>query len=302
MKRPVIDVLRRSFNTTLNNWPLLILRIGETILFLAIIVGAAIATIVPFLVSAGLSDFGDMKPDEIAQTIATKLMANWILIVYALVVMLVVFAILIAIHAFVDGSTAQILVDSERINTNPAFDLGRWFRGGVSTWWRIFWLYNAIWSIAGLVMLVPLTATLVAMLLIPSAGGRVVMGCGGLAISVLVMFPAAIVAAIWTQKAVAVVVGRNTTVTEAMRASRVEIMADFGRHAVVAILLMAISIAGSMAISMVGWPLSFMKHDSSAMFGVIAPLQFAISCLQSIFSAAVNTWFLAAYISLTEER
>lgn len=303
MKRPVTDVLRRAFNSTLNNWPLLVLRIAETILFLAIIIGAAIATIVPFLVSAGMSDFGDMKADEIAQTLAAKLLENWILIVYALVMMLVVFAVLIAIHAFIDGATAQILVDSERLDTNNAFDLGRWLRGGASSWWRIFWIYNAIWSIAGLVMLVPLMATIAGMLLMPNAGGRVAIGCGGLAISLVVMFPAAIVAAIWTQKAVAIVVARNTTVMDAVRASRLEIVGDLSRHLVVAILVMAISIAGSMLISMAGWPLSLIgQNNHSAMFGILAPVQFVISFLQSIFSAAVNTWFLAAYISMTEEH
>ena len=303
MKRNVTDVLRRSFESTLTNWPLILVRIAETILALTIIIGAVIITIIPFLVSAGLTLSEDMRPDEIADTIAARLVQNWVLIIYALGVITIVFGVLIAIHSFVEGATARILVDSERANRAYTFSLGRWFSGGASSWWRVFWIYNAIWSVAGLVLLIPLTATLAAMLLVTSTGGRVALGCGGLAITVLVLLPTAVLCAMWTQKAIAIALGREAGAMDSMRAARRELAADFGRHIVVAILVMAASIAGSMVISMIGWPISMVQvKDASTMFGVVAPIQFVISFLQSIFSSAVATWFLAAYISMTEEK
>jgi hypothetical protein len=278
------------------------MRIIETIVFIAILIGAVIVTIIPFVVSAGLANLDELPSDQIAETLAAKLLENWILLVYALIVITVVLAVFIAVHAFTDGAAAQVLVDSERAGAGSTFTIDRWMRGGWSSWWRIFWIYNVVWSFACLVMLLPLTVTLVAAILIDDNTARIVVACGGLVISFLVLLPCAVVAAIWTQKAIAIAVARNASATESMSAARKEIMGDFGRHVVIAIIVFAVSLAGSMAISMVGWPLSLIQGRGAGIMGVVAPIQIVISVLQSIFSAAVGTWFLSAYIGLTEER
>jgi hypothetical protein len=54
MKRGVFDVLRRSLDTTLANWPLIGIRVGETLVMILITIAGAIAIVAPFLVSVGI--------------------------------------------------------------------------------------------------------------------------------------------------------------------------------------------------------------------------------------------------------
>jgi hypothetical protein len=54
MKRNVFDVLRRSLDNTIANWGLVVVRLVETLVFVAIIVLAAIAVFVPIAVSIGI--------------------------------------------------------------------------------------------------------------------------------------------------------------------------------------------------------------------------------------------------------
>jgi hypothetical protein len=282
---------------TVANWPVIAIRIAESMLLFGLIIGAVIAIVIPFAVSAGLGNWNDVT------SVANAIVEHWVVLVYGVVVLTVVLVLFIAIHAFVDAGTAQILIDSERSGGAAAFRGDRWFGGGRAAWWPVFWIYNVIWSIAGLVILLPLAATLAGMLAISDNAGRVVIACSGLLVTFLLLVPAGIAAAVWTQKSIVVCVGRNAPATESMRAARQEMMRDFGRHLVVAIIVIIVSIGGAGVISTISMPFSFARHSSDAMsVGFMAPVQIALSFVQSIFSAAVGTWFLASYVALTEER
>src|SRR5205807_55664 len=138
---------------------------------------------------------------------------HWPLIVYLLLIITLLLGVLIAIHSFVEAGNAKIFVDAEHGAgaTMPAprekfraFSMDRWLSGGRMSWWSVFWIYNATWSVAGLIIIIPLLLTLVGMLLVEENGARIALGCGGLAIAVIIGIPVAIIVAIWTQKAIAV--------------------------------------------------------------------------------------------------
>lgn len=296
MKRSATDVLRRGFNLVVANWPLIAIRIAESILLLMIVVGAVIATIAPIAISAGLGNLNDVT------SAASAILSHWLLIVYALIVVSVLLVILVAIHAFVDGGIAQIYVDSERNGAQPSFNINRMLTGGRSAWWAIFWIYNIVWSIAGIILLVPLIATLAGTVAVADNTGRIVIACAGLAITILVLLPIAIVAAIWTQKAIAVCVARNAPATEAMRIARHDIRADLGRHFVVAFIVLVVSIGAAGLISVVSLPISLMSQHQPLMVAVTAPMQIVVSFAQTIVSAATGAWLLASFVALTEER
>ena len=287
---------------TVANWQLIALRVLEGMILIGICIAAVAAILVPLAVSAGMSDLRDVKdPSEVVGAIAQALTDHWIVIVYALVVVAVVFLIIILMHAFVEGATAQILVDSDRLNTAPAFNMSRWFAGGRKSWWTIFWIYNAIWSIACLVLLVPLGATIAFMLSVSDNGARVAIGCGGIVLTFLILLPLSVIAGVWTQKSIAVCLARDAGAAAAMGIARKEAMADFGRHFAVAVIIFVVMIGGSGVISMLTFPASFAKPDSMG-FGMMIPLQLGVSFLQSIFSAAAGTWFLGSFVALTEDR
>lgn len=300
--RDTTDTLRRAFDSTLANWPLIVIRIAETIVLFMIVAAAILAAIMPVAVAAGISSFDNLaNAGDATQFIAQLVVEHWLLIVYVLVVFSVLFVLLIAIHSFVDGGTAQVLIDADKVAGAAAFNTDRWFAGGRSSWWAIFWIYNIIWTFACVVILLPLSATIAGMLMVQEPGGRVAIGCIGLALSVIVMIPMSVIAAIWTQKSIAVCVARSAGARAAIAAARQEITRDLSRHLVVAIVYLAVSIGGSMVLSMLTAPLSFIGNRSPVFIGMSIPVQIVASFLQSIFSAAVGVWFLASYVTLTQE-
>ena len=246
------------------------------------------------------------NPDDVPNAIAGFLISHWMLILYALAIFTLLLVILIAIHSFVEAGNAQVLVDAEHAPKFQAFNMDRWLRGGRGGWWGVFWIYNAAWTVAGIILLVPLMLTIVAMFLVSEAGPKIALGCAGLAITFIIGIPLAVMTAIWTQKAIAVCVARAVGGRAALGQAWAAIRGDFGRHFAVAFLLMAITFGGSMFISMFTAPMSLMAnagHGAEPLVNLMfAPMRIVSSLLQSVFSAAVGLWFLASFIGMTEER
>lgn len=311
MKRNTTEILRRGFDTTVANWPLILVRIAESVLFLFIIVGSVVAAIVPIAVTAGVSHFrmGDQAPSP--DVIASFIVRYAMLIVYVLLIIAVLLLVLMAIHSFVEAGCAKVYIDAERMvgNVAPAnrdrlraFTVDRWFAGGRGSWWSVFWIYNIAWSIGGLIILIPLLLTLVFMIVVGGTGPRLAVGCAGMALSFLVMIPIAVVMSLWTQKAIAIAVGRSAGAASALRLAWDEIGSDAGRHIVVAVIVILVSFGGAMLISMISMPMSIARMHQPLAGLAFAPAQIGLSFVQSIFTSAVGLWFLACYVALTEER
>lgn len=311
MKHSAAEVLRRGFDSTLANWPLILIRIAEGIVFVAIGIAAVVAAVVPIVVAAGLSKFDISGSSNPAEVVAAAFMQHWILFVYLLLILTLLFGVLVAIHSFVEAGTAQVFVDAER-RAKPVtaprrdvfsvFSIDRWMAGGRQRWWSVFWIYNATWSVAGLIILIPLLVTMVLMLAVGDTAGRVVTGCGGLLLTVIVAIPVGVVTAIWTQKAITICVARAATAGVALRSAWDEMRADFGRHLAVAFVLFMISVGGAMVISMLSLPFQIGQQHHAVFSLAFAPLQFVSSFAQTIFSAAISAWFLASFVALTEDR
>jgi hypothetical protein len=304
LKRSAIDVIRRGFDNALANWPLILIRIAEGVLFGVIVVGAIIAAVIPLLVSAGLSrDIDYRNPENVAQLLVTLFIEHWILVLYILALFLLILGVLMAIHSFVEAGCARIYIDGERVAGLRAFAVDRWLRGGVGGWWAVFWIYNLAWSAGALILLGPLVLTMVGMLAVSAPVGRVAIGCVGLAVTFLLFLPTAILIGMWTQKAIVVCVARTLGAVEALRAAKREIKLDFGRHFAVALVLIVISFITAAVISGMSFPFSFGQNRNTGLFPLFfAPVQIAISLVQSIASAAIHAWSLASFVALTEER
>ena len=299
----------------LANWQLIAIRIAESFLFVLIVIGSIVAVIIPIAVAAGFSSFDSIRnAGNPGDAIAALLIGHWALILYILAIITILLVVLVAIHSFVEAGNARIFVDAEHKapKTLPlprdayrTFTMDRWISGGRISWWGVFWIYNVAWSVAGLILLIPLLLSMVAMLLAQENGARVAFGCGGLALTFLIGIPVWVVVAIWTQKAIAVCVARAATAGTALKQAWSGIRADFGRHFAVAFILFVIAFGGAMAISMLTMPMSIMQQTShgSPFIGLaFAPARVVSSFLQSIFSSAVGLWFLASFVGLTEER
>lgn len=311
MKRNVTDVLRRGFDSTVANWPVIALRIAESLVFAAIIIASVIAAVIPAVVAAGLAKDDIANSSDPASFVASWLIDHVMLFVWIFLLGFLILGVLIAIHSFVEGGSTQIYVDGERAaarrNSSArdafgAFSIDRWLAGGAASWWRIFWLYNLAWSVGLVFVLVPLIITMIGMLAVSDTTARVVIGCAGVALAVLILIPVGIVTSIWCTKAITICVARALPAREALRLGWREFRTDLGRHLAVALILFVISMAVSSLVSVFSVPMSITEHRIPTMALMFAPIRLVTGVVQGIVGAAIGSCLLACFVSMTEER
>lgn len=313
MKRGVFDVLRRGLDNTIVNWPLLAIRLGETLLFGIITIVAVIAALVPLLVSIGIHLANIATPEDAAEA-ALLLVQRWMLLVWILVVASLLILLFLAIHSFVQAGSARIYVDGERIagpqvegerSRFRVFSMDRWMAGGGAGWWTLFWLYNIAWGTAALILLVPLVPTAALMFVFrEQPPALVATGCIGLLATLLLMIVVGLVTSMWTNRAVAhwavTAAGARESLTAGWRA----IFDDFARHALIALAVVVVAIAGSMFFSSFSLfaTLGESIGNRDVFVFVTLPVRILASLLSSAFSAAVSGWYLASYSGIAAER
>ena len=310
--RNTTDILRRALDSTLANWPLIALRIAENFVLVLLFVGSIVAAVVPVGITAAFSNLDLKNAEGPLEAIAALVVDHWPIILYVFAVATIVVIVLVAVHSFVEAGSARVFVDAERAGTDAVrtrdsfrtFNMDRWMQGGRASWWAVFWIYNIVWGIGGLILLIPLLLTIAVLFLVREPAGMAAVACGGLFLTALFVIPIAIVMAILTQKAITVAVARAMAARASVRSGWNEIKHDFGRHFAVAFIALAVALGGSAVIGTFTAPLSIIKDVGHSTFTSIsfAPAQIVSSILQSVFSAAVGMWFMAAYVALTEEK
>jgi hypothetical protein len=311
LKRSAGEILRLGFESMLANWPLLVIRIVESVVLVVLTIVAIVAVIVPVAVSFGAPNSwpaGD--PGDAMNMILTVIATHAVMILYILVMMLVVLTVFFMVHSFVTAGSASVYVASlrqtaampratrEQMN---AFTTDRWLEGAKATWWTVFWIYNIAWSVGFLIMIVPFALLAGAVVVVRENGAAAaIIGCVGVFFIVLLLLPIAIVTGIWTQKAIVDCVARRSTAMDSLRAAWAEFRADLGRHLAVAVVMVLVSFGAAVVVGAMSSMMSLgLGHSNSLM---LIPMQFSSSILNSVFSAAVSAWFLACFAALAVER
>jgi hypothetical protein len=311
LKRTITDVLRRGFDSTVANWPVIVLRIAESLVFAAIAIAGILAAIVPAIVAAGLSADDIRNSSDPGGAVVEWLVGHVMLFVWIFALAFIVLGIMIAIHSFVEGGSARIYVDGERAAAKRSgavrddlsvFTFDRWLAGGAASWWQIFWVYNLAWSVTLMLVLVPLIITIIIMLAISDTVGRVVVGCSGVALAVLILIPTGIVTSIWCKKAITICVARAVSARDALRQGWSEFKSDLGRHLAVAVIVFVISMALNSLVSGFTIPMNIGQHKFPTMALMFAPVRVIAGVIQGMIGAAISSFFLACFVSMTEER
>lgn len=314
VKRGVFDVLRRGLDNAIANWQITLIRFLEAFLFIAVTVVGAIAILAPIFVSIGfnLSDFN--TPDDVAEAMAS-LLQKWILFLWVLVGILVLLLVFVLIHSFVSAGCARVFVDADRMagteitgarSRYRLFSVDRWLAGSKEGWWPVFWIYNIIWGFAGLLMLIPLVPTIIAMFALRgNEAAAVLVGCFGLLFSIMFIILLTIVAGIWSNRAVAEWAVRRSGARDAVDSSWDAIRGDFGRHILAAAAIVVVAMAGSAffaGFSFFAGMGEAMTKESGTFLIVTLPLRLVASVVNSAFSAAIGSWYLATYSALAMDR
>ena len=310
MKRSITDTIRRGFDNVVVNWPLILIRIASSIFFLILVVVAVIAAVVPLAMSIGLNKIDPSNASDPLEFMLDILARTWPILLYILGIITIVLTVIIALYSFVEAGCARVYIDGDLAAAGTpvpprhqfkTFSADRWMAGGRSHWWSVFWIYNIAWSVAAIILVLPLFA-LAAFLFIlrESPGGMAAAGCAGAAFFLLFLFAVAVVTNVWCMKAIIVCVARARGAVESLGIAWREFKSDAGRHIAVAVILFVIMFIGAMMFSSVS---AFSNIDDSAMFQLMTlPLQLTSSLLNSVFSAFMTGWFLASFAALTVER
>ena len=291
MKRNAADVLRRGFEITVANWPLLLIRITEHILFFILAIASVVAIVVPIAVSAGLGHF-EIDPDNpngAAGIIAQALIEHWPLLVFILAIITVVLIVFVAMHSFVQAGSAEIYLAND-------FTVDRFMTGGKRGWGPVFWIYNIAWLYAGVVLLMPLLPVPFIIYLIGESMAAIVVGCLLLVIWGFFAALVGLATVLWTMKAAVVAMTRNLPARESLKEARRLIRLEPGAHFAVGFIMLVIWFGGSAVIGMFSGFASIGHATPFAIF--TAPVHLLLSLLNAIFSAGVESWFLASFISM----
>lgn len=313
MKRGVFDVLRRGVDNTIANWPLILIRLGEMLLFGIMAIVAVIAAIAPILVSVGIEVSRINSPDDI-ESAMFALMERWILLVWIFVAISVLLLIFVAMHAFVEAGSARVYVDAER-TAGPAllgprarfrtFSMERWLAGAKDGWWPVFWIYNLAWGAAGLLLLIPLLPTIAGMLLLrerPPAA--IATGCVGLVLTGLLFIFVGAVTGMWVNRSITEWAAHRFGAREALAAGWSAFRGDLGRHLLIFLAVFVAAMAGSSFFASFSFFAAFgdVFSGNHGMFNLATlPLRILGSLLNSAFSAIVSAWYLASYAALATE-
>jgi hypothetical protein len=313
VKRSATDVLRRGFDNMVANWPLLVLRVAEGVLFVGLAIASVIALVIPLFVSAGLSHFdpGQIDPNKLGQILVSLIVDHWLWVLYILFGLTVVLTLFIALHSAVEAGSAQVYLDGENAaaisrsvgrERFAVFSMDRWLEGVKRGWWATFWIYNIAWSVAALIIMLPLLLASLLILVTGTGVGAIVVGCLALLVTLLLAVVVSIITNLWVQKAIVISVARLHGAMEALRESWQEATGDFARQFGVAFLLVLISVAGAAMIGTMSAGLSIGGSHSISWQLVTSPIRIIVSLINTAYSAAMAGWFLACFTSLTVER
>ena len=307
-----MDTLRRGAENALVNWQLSAIRFAEMMLFGLIAVAAVIAMLVPILVSIGIRIARITTPEEI-ESAAEALLEKWALFVWFGVGVLVMMIVFVLIHAYVEAGCARVLVDADRAagpevigprQRYRMFSMERWMAGAKEGGWRVFWIYNLAWTVAALILLIPLLPVAALILIFqnnPAVAAGV--GCLGLALFGLFAIIVGVTTGMWTNRAIANWATHRSSAREALATGWRAVKTDLGRHLVVALAIIVVAMAGSSiasSVSMMGGFSGSFGRDSGINFFMM-PLQLAGSLLSFAISSLIGSWYLASYAALAVE-
>ena len=309
MKRNVGDILRLGFESMVANWPLLIIRIVESVVLVVMIIIAVVAMLVPLAVSFGADHSLPVEDESDAAAIVLGIVATHAAaILWMLVMLLVVITVALMVHSFVIAGSAGVYVASIRqtaaipVATRDqmnAFTTERWLASAKASWWSVFWIYNVAWGVAFLILIIPFVIVIPAVIMLRANGpAAVITGCAGAFLIFVLVVPVVIVTAIWTEKAIVDACARRSTAMDSLRAAWREFRADLGRHLGVAAIMFVVTLGAGMVAASFSSMASFGHQPSLAMI----PLQFTSSIIESVVSAAVGAWFLACFSALAVEQ
>ncbi|HUP65559.1 MAG TPA: hypothetical protein VM557_09780 [Thermoanaerobaculia bacterium] len=301
--RTIGEIFRRALDNVLANWPLLLIRVAEGIAILVVVIGALLLALMP-LIAAG---FGGMAMGEMpASGDLEQLMAGFPILAILGFIAVFSIAILVAtiVHSFVQAGVIGCYAAADR--RAPDGDPGRrsfqiftpelWWSEAKRSGWRIFWIFNVLWGLYSVVLLLPLIPIAILLAAGPDTEAVLAIGCLGVALVLMVAFFLAIIVFLWSQMAIVVCVVRDRGIIESIKESVGTTMKALGPILAIVVTYFALSMAVGGALTGFAFGIDAAGVIPGMSFALL-PLRVLISLIQSAITTAFGCWLIAALVA-----
>jgi hypothetical protein len=300
MRRP-LQLIQDAFENVLANWPVVLIALAGQVAMIFIVIAGVIVALLPIMAGGVMELIGN--PDEIEQWIEATISGNPLIIVYILAILGVVLIPVMILYSFLEAGKIGVYLDGERSASHSAvagrerykvFDPARWFAWGRQFWWRLFLIYNVLWGVLLLVLLLigAVAALLIALLIDNPAA--VAVGCIALLVVLFVMIVGGMLTFLWTQLAVTVTVRDGRGVLDGIGEGWRLLGRRLGDSVLLSILLIIISFAIATLFSSFFFGMGLLNAIPGAAL-ILAPLQIVFSLLQSLVQSFVSSLVSAAF-------
>ena len=312
MKTDPFTIIRRGVASTLANWPLLLVAFAEMVVLVIVMLGGVVLAITTVGLSVdwdSIESFGSpgSDPEAIAEAVAEWFMANAGAAAWIGLAIFLAFGVAMLIHSYFQAGVTGIFVEHERRGEAwdwregwRRFDLSRLVDYAIASGWRVFWIYNVVWGVAGLFLLVPLVLTLAIVLIAGEGAAAIVVACCGVLLVVVLGILIAMVAGAWAQLAITIGIATPRGAVASSAAAGDLIRARPGAVLVVVLVFFAASIGVSTVSSTMG-----LAFDSAALLPggelLALPLRIAFTVVSSFASAVLGLWLASCFAIIVHE-
>ena len=306
MPRPLGDVIRRGADNVLANWPLLLIRVAESVAMTVIMIGIALGAVIPIVVASfggSLTDLidGSIDPERLLRSISP------FLVLYLILVVSVVLLVGVLVHSFVQGGIIGSYLAGERAARENAaradfgvFTPELWWSEAKRNVWRFFWIYNVIWGGWSLGLLALLLPVLVLLLLMPENPVALIIAVAAFVAVLLFAIASAFVVFVWSQVVLIDAAKRTLAPLEAISRSREAIRGRLANIVLVGGIFFAVSMMVGTGIA----GFSFFFEAAGMLPGVgvaLIPFQVLISLINSAVSTLFGSWMIAALAAVLHD-
>lgn len=299
MVEGAIDCVRRGFHSFVAIWPLLLVRLVETIVMLVVMVGGFFLAMIPIGIHVGLSDLDSWADDP--EAMAEWLLGNAGTIFYLLLAVSILVGIAVLIHSYFEAGVASLYLDHIRSGaTFPAneawrrFSLDAFTTAALSRGWSVFLVFNIVWGVAGAVLLIPLGLILAIALLFRDSPAAIVFTCFGVFVSVVLGVVVSIIAAVWAQIALTITAGERRGAIESSGRAGDLMRARLGVTILTVIIVYAVILGISSVTSTFNIGLSALAEVPGAAMAAIG-MQIIMFFFNSVVSTILGLWTAAVW-------
>jgi len=294
-----IDCIKRGFRAFLAIWPLLLVRLVETIVILIVMVGGIVLAMIPLGLSVDFSDVASWFADP--ESVAEWLVHNVWTFAWLFLAVLLLAGVAVLIHSYFEAGVAALYLEHVRSGASfpwsegwERFSLDAFTEAALARGWSVFLVYNIVWGVAGAVLLIPLGLILGVLLLFRDSPVAIAFTCIGLVIVVIVAIIVSIVATVWTQVAVTLTAGERRGAVESTSRAGDLMRERLGVTVLTLIITYAVIFGVSTVTSTFNMGFGALGEVPGAAMVAIA-LQLGLTLVNSVISTIIGLWVAAVW-------